>query len=107
MIVVLVANHYKDTRAGYCTSKHSLNVSQIRPFIENEKSFRKFCYGGTTQNSILCGATVTDHLFFGKKYFHTKIPYVFRWTSLVNIPGAQSKSPKILGNTGSCERKSP
>ena len=44
----------------YCTSKHNLNVSQILPFIENEESFRKFCHGGTTWNSILRGTTVTD-----------------------------------------------
>ena len=31
------------------TSQYTLNVSQIRPFIENEESFRKFCHGGTTR----------------------------------------------------------
>ena len=29
-------------------------------------------------------------------YFHSKISYVFRWTSWINITGAQSKSSKIL-----------
>jgi hypothetical protein len=37
----------------FSTSKYTLNVSQIRPFIENEESFRKFCHGITTQNSVL------------------------------------------------------
>jgi hypothetical protein len=41
-------------------STDTLNVSQIRPFIENEKNFRKFCHGGCTQNSILGTTTVTE-----------------------------------------------
>ena len=92
---------------GYCTSKYTLNVSQIRPFIENWESFRKFCHGGCTWNSILRTTTVTDFWFFEKKYFHSKIPYVFRWTSWVNITGAQSKSSKILENPESWDWKSP
>ena len=44
----------------YCTSKRNLNVGQIRPFIENWESFRKFGHGGPTQNSILRRTTVTD-----------------------------------------------
>jgi hypothetical protein len=46
-------------------------------------------------------------LIFLKKYFHSKIQYVFRWTSRVNITGAQSKSSKILENPESLDRKFP
>jgi hypothetical protein len=49
----------------YCTTHHTLNVSQIRPFIENVESLRKFCHRGTTRNSIPRGTTVTDFWFFG------------------------------------------
>ena len=48
----------------YCTSQYTLKISQIRPFIENEESFRKIGHGGTTWNSILRGTTVTDFRFF-------------------------------------------
>ena len=91
----------------YCTRQRNLNVGQIRPFIENWESFRKFCHGGPTQNSILRRTTVTDFWFFEKKYFHRKIQYVFRRTSWVNITGAQSKSSKILENPESWDRKFP
>ena len=91
----------------YCTSKRNLNVSQIRPFIENEESFRKFCHGSTTLNSFPRSTTVTDSRFFEKKYFYGKILYVFRRTSWVNITGAQSKSSKILENPESWDWKSP
>ena len=50
--------------AAYCTSHTTLKISQIRPFVENEESFRKFCHGGTTWNSILRGTIVTDFRFF-------------------------------------------
>ena len=44
----------------YCTSQYTLKVSQIRPFVKNEESFRKFCHGGCTWNSIPRTTTVTD-----------------------------------------------
>ena len=45
---------------GYCIRQHTLIVRQIRPFVENEERFRKIGHGGTTQNSIPRGTTVTD-----------------------------------------------
>jgi hypothetical protein len=42
------------------SSHYTMNVSQIRPFIENEESFRKFYHGGTTWNPIPRSTTVTD-----------------------------------------------
>ena len=47
---LLLAHTFKSL-VTYCTTKHNLNVSQIRPFIENEESFRKFCHGGPTRLS--------------------------------------------------------
>ena len=44
----------------YCTTQHTLIVRQIRPFVENEESFRKFGHGGCSYNSILGTTTVTD-----------------------------------------------
>ena len=44
----------------YCIRQHTLIVRQIRPFIENEESFRKFGHGGNTWNSIPRVTTVTD-----------------------------------------------
>ena len=47
--LLLIINSSRDLLfSGYCTMHYTLNVSQIRPFIENEESFRKFCHGGTT-----------------------------------------------------------
>ena len=46
------------------TTQHNLNVSQIRPFIENEEIFRKICHGGTTWNPIPRSTTMTDLYFF-------------------------------------------
>ena len=88
----------------YCTTHYTLNVSRIWAFIENEESFRKFCHGGCEWNSIL--VTTTDFWFFGKLFF-SKILYVFRWTSVVNITSALSKSAKILENPESWDRKFP
>ena len=81
---------------AYCTMQYTLYVSQIRPYIENEESFRELCHGGPSHDSILRRTSVTDFWFFEKKYFHSKISYVFRWTSWINNTGAQSKSSKIL-----------
>jgi hypothetical protein len=46
------------------TRLYIMNGSQIRPFIENEESFRKIGHGGCTWNSIPRTTTVTDFRFF-------------------------------------------
>jgi len=53
-------------------------------------------YAGT-HNSILRRTSVTDFRFFFWKniYFYSKISYVVRWTSWINITRSQSKSSKI------------
>jgi hypothetical protein len=80
------------------------SIVSSRPWLD-----RKIGHGGCTWNSVPRATTVTDFrfFFFWKSNFHSKILYVFRWTSWVNITGAHSKSSKILENSESWDRKFP
>ena len=86
---------HKSTWHTVLGMQYTLNVCQIRPFIGNEESFRK-SVTVVLRRIQFCVGPPWPIFEFLEKYFHSKISYVFRWTSWINNTGAQSKSSKIL-----------
>ena len=70
---------------------YTLNVSQIRPFVENERNFRKFCHGGTTWNSIPRSTNVTD---FSKTFL-----VFYKWPDLTDVQGILRGTVRVKATT--------